>query len=254
MKEMKRTALNTAWFFAGMVAAMGSATAQKPKSNKEVEAINAAISAQDPKAKIAAAEAALQKFADTEFKSMLQTMMVSAALDSNDPANVIIYGENALKTDPKNYQVQFWMSLATVQATGQFDLDREEKLKRAEKLATDGLANLVTAAKPNPQLTDDQWAGAKKQIEAQGHEALGQVANARKKYDVAIKEYETAQTLDPNATTMTRLAGAYNSGGRPADAIKMVDQILAQPNLHPAVKQVATAEKDKATKALAGAK
>jgi tetratricopeptide (TPR) repeat protein len=247
---MKRTAL----FIAGIVAAAGLATAQKPKSQKEVEAINAAISATDPKARIKAAETALQQFADTEFKPMLQTMMVNAAADANDSANVILYGENALRTDPKNFQVQFLMSLATVQGTGQFDLDKEEKLGRAEKLANDGLKNLAVAVKPQPQITEEQWAAGKKQYEAQGHEALGQVANARKKFDVAIKEYETAMAMSPDATTMTRLVGAYTNGGRPADAVKLADQVLAQPNLHPAVKQVATAEKDRATKALSGAK
>jgi tetratricopeptide (TPR) repeat protein len=247
---MKRTAL----FVAGLAVAAGLATAQKPKTQKEVDAINAAISATDPKLRIKAAEAALQQFADTEFKSMLQTMMVGAAADANDSASVIIYGENALKTDPKNYQVQFWMALATVTGTGNFDLDKEEKLSRAEKLANDGLKNLSTATKPQTQLTDEQWATGKKMYEAQGHEALGQVANARKKYDVAIKEYEAAMALSPEATTMTRLAGAYTNANRPADAIKLIDQILAQPNLHPAVKQVATAEKDRATKALSGGK
>ena len=251
---MKRTALFIGSLLVGLVLAVGSATAQKAKTQKEVDAINAAISATDPKVRIKAAEAALQQFADTEFKSMLQTMMVGAAADANESANVIIYGENALKADPKNYQVQLWMSLATVSGTGQFDLDKEEKLARAEKLASDGLKNLAVAPKPNPQLTDEQWTEGKKQIEAQAHEALGQVANSRKKYDVAIKEYELALSLAPEATTMTRLAAAYTNGGRPADAIKTLDQVLAQPNLHPAVKQVATAEKDRATKALASAK
>jgi len=245
---MKKTAL----IWAAIILAAGLASAQKPKSQKEVEAINAAIQAQDPAAKIKAVDEALQKFADTEFKSMLLTMQVGAAADLNDPTKVIVYGENALKVDPKNYQVQFWMAQATVQGVGQFDLDKEERLTRAEKLANDGIKNLATAAKPNPQLTEAQWADGKKQLEAQGHEALGLVANLRKKYDVAIKEYETAVALAPEVTTQVRLAGAYNNGGRPADALKLADQVLAQPNLHPAVKQVATAEKEKAAKATAG--
>ena len=234
---------------AAIVLTAGLASAQKPKSNKEVEAINAAIQATDPALRIKAVDAALQQFADTEFKPMLLTMQVGAAADMNAPDKVIIYGENALKTDPKNYQVQFWMAMATVQGTGQFDLDKEEKLGRAEKLANDGLKNLSTATKPNPQLTDAQWAEGTKTLEAQGHEALGLIANLRKKYDVAIKEYETSVALAPEATTQVRLAGAYNNGGRPGDALKLADQVLAMPNLHPAVKQVAQAEKDKAAKA-----
>jgi tetratricopeptide (TPR) repeat protein len=247
---MKRTAL----FVAGIMMTAGLATAQTVKSNKEREAINAAISAQDPAAKIKAAEAALQQFADTEYKPMLMTMLVGAAADMNDSAKVILYGENALRANPKDYQTQFWMAQAILASTKEFDLDKEEKLKQAEKLANDGMKNVAAAVKPNPQIPEEQWASIKKQLEAQGHEALGLTGTLRKKWDVAIKEFESAIALSPEPTSMTRLAGAYNSGGRPGDALKMADQILAQPNLHPAVKQVATAEKDKATKAMAGGK
>jgi tetratricopeptide (TPR) repeat protein len=238
-----------ALIFVAMTLIAGIALAQKPKSQKEVDAINAAIQAADPAARIKAVDAALQQFADTEFKPMLLTLQVSAAADLNDQAKVIIYGEQALKADPKNFQVQFWMAQAIVQGTKEFDLDKEDKLGRAEKLTGDGMKNLSTAAKPNPQLTEEQWAGAKKQIEGQGHEILGLIAGLRKKHDVAISEFQTALGLSPEPTTKVRLAGAYNSAGKPAEALKLVEELLAMPDLHPTIKQVATAEKEKAVKA-----
>jgi tetratricopeptide (TPR) repeat protein len=246
---MNRTAKFSALACALAILATSVASAQKVKSQKEADAINAVVQAPDAAARIKAIESALAQFADTEFKPALQTMMVGAAADMNDSPKVIIYGENVLKTDPTNYQVELWVASATVSGTKEFDLDKEDKLKRADKLATDALAHLVTAAKPNPQITDEQWAAANKQLQAQAHETFGLTATLRKKHDVAIKEYETAMGLAPEASTMVRLAAAYNSAGKPADALRMATQVLASPNLHPAVKQVAEAERDRATKA-----
>jgi tetratricopeptide (TPR) repeat protein len=234
-----------------LLAVASMALAQKPKSNAEVEAINAAIKATEPSARIAAVDNALTKFKDTEFKNMLLTMQVGAAADLNQPDKVIVYGENALKSDPKNYQVELWMAQATVQSTKEFDLDKDAKLKRAEQLSNDAVTNLGTAVKPNPNLTEEQWTGAKKQLESQAHEILGMSATLRKNWDGAIKEYQAALAIDPQPSTMARLAGAYNSAGKPADAAKAADQALAVPNVHPAIKQAAQAEKDKATKAMA---
>jgi tetratricopeptide (TPR) repeat protein len=249
---MMRTALGTALGLAAILLSIQNpASAQKPKSQKEIDAINAAISATDPAVRIKAVDTALQQFADTEFKSMLLTMQVGAAADMNDQTKVIIYGEQALKADPKNYQVQLWIAQAIVQGTKEFDLDKEEKLGRAEKLLAEASKNVAASTKP-AQLTDEQFVNAKKMMDAQGHETLGLIATLRKKYDVAITEYQTSLGLFPEATTMVRLAGAYNTAGKPAEALKMADQVLAQPNLHPTVKQIATAEKEKATKATAG--
>ena len=229
----------------------GLASAQKVKSQKELDAIKAVQAATDPAGQMKAIENVLENFADTEFKPALLTMQVNAAVAMGDPAKVIVYGENALKTNPKDYQTQMSMAQAIVQSTKEFDLDKADKLKRAEKLAADGVANINAATKPNPAITDEQWMGFKKSFDAQGHELTGMIATLNKKWDDAVKEYEAALALDPQVTTQVRLAGAYNSAGKPAEAAKMADQVLATPNLNATVKQIAQGEKDKATKAMA---
>jgi pentatricopeptide repeat protein len=75
---------------------------------------------------------------------------------------------------------------------------------------------------------------------AQAHEILGTAAVVRKKYDVAINEYKTAMEGDPtpDATTMVRLAAAYNQAGKPEEALGVIEKMMAMDNVNPQVRPV----------------
>jgi hypothetical protein len=242
-------------FLALTVTAMTAAFAQsadtrqpKPKSQKEAEAINAVFSAQDPDARIAAVEALLTKYADTQFKGIALYVATVSAQQKNDSEKIVLYGERTLEADPKGYGAMLIMGQALAARTREFDFDKEEKLGKAEKLAKEALALVATAPKPNPAMTDEQWAMAKKDFESQGHEVLGLSAMVRKKYDVAIPELKAAIEAQPqkDPSTMVRLAVTYNDAGQPDNAIAMVDQLNAMPDLPPSIKQVAAQQKLKA--------
>jgi tetratricopeptide (TPR) repeat protein len=132
--------------------------------------------------------------------------------------------------------------------TRENDLDKEEKLSKAEKYLNGTIENLKTAPKPNPQIQDQQWEEAKKQLVAEAHNDLGLVALDRKKYDVAITEFKTAVDGDPQATFSVRLASAYQQAGKNQEAIEICDKLLADPQLHPQIKSVAQSVKAAASK------
>lgn len=228
----------------------------KPKSQKELDALMAIQNAQDPDSRIAAVENLITKFADTEFKTMALTIAMSSAQQKNDFEKTIIYAERTLEADPKNYNAMLAIAGELARRTREFDLDKEDKLNRAEKLAREAQEVLKTAESPRPDITAEQWAGYKKDLEAQAHEVLGLSAMVRKKYDVAVQEFKTstevASQQDP--ATFARLAQAYREGGKHDDAIATADKVLAMPNLNPAVKQYAEQQKALATKAKGGAK
>jgi hypothetical protein len=77
---------------------------------------------------------------------------------------------------------------------------------------------------------------------------------ARKKYDVAISEFNTAVTgsANPDPATMIRLGAAYNLAGKHDEAIAMLDKVMAVPDLPVQLKQFAQAEKVRATQAKSG--
>jgi tetratricopeptide (TPR) repeat protein len=228
----------------------------KPKSQKEVDAIMAMFNATQPDARIAAANNLLSKFADTEFKGTALFMIASSYQQKNDMENMVAYAEKTLEADPKNFSAMLMISQALAQRTREFDLDKEEKLTRADKLAKQSQELIKVAPKPNPQLPDDQWEAAKKDYMAQSYEALGMIATARKKYPDAIANYklsvESAVQQDP--ATAVRLAASYNSNGNFDQALPLLDKVLSDGAVNPAIKQFATTEKEKAMKGKAGAK
>lgn len=251
---MNKTILNTAL---ALMLATGFALAQpKPKSQKEVDAIMAIQNATDPNARIAAVEHLLTTFADTEFKSFALMVAAASAQQMNDYEKMIIYAERTLEADPKNYQSMLMLAGGLASRTREHDLDREEKLGRAEKLANQAIEIAKTAPKPNPEIADADWEGAKKDSMAQGYEALGQIAMVRKKYDVAATNWKTAldTAANPDPATMVRLASAYNQMQKPDEAIAVLDRLNTMPEVHPQIKSAATEQRNNAVKIKGAAK
>ncbi len=228
----------------------------KPKSPKEAEAVMAIFNSQDPDARIKAANELVTKFADTEFKELAMLMAALSYQQKNDADNQILFAERTLEANPQNYQAMLMIAEALAQRTRENDLDREEKLSKSEKMAKSAMDAISKAPKPRPDITDEQWAGAKKDFSAQAHQALGMGAMVRKKYDVAIAEFKTATEVatQPDPATMVRLGAVYNMAGKPDEAIVVLDKVMAITDLHPTIRQFAQAEKVRATQAKGGAK
>ena len=68
-----------------------------------------------------------------------------------------------------------------------------------------------------------------------------------------MKEYELAisTAAQVDQADRVRLAALYNTAGRHDDAIKVLDEALADAQLNPAIRNAATNEKMKASKAKA---
>src|SRR5512140_4035443 len=87
-------------------AASQSPVAKQPvvKSKGEADAIMAMFNAKDADSRIAAGETLVQKFADTQFKSLALFFIAASYIEKNDYEKTITYAERALQADPENYQ------------------------------------------------------------------------------------------------------------------------------------------------------
>jgi tetratricopeptide (TPR) repeat protein len=231
----------------GVGAAFGAA--QTPKSPEELKAIQAVALAAQPDERIKAVDELVTNFVDTEFKAWAFGAAGDAAQMKRDTPKAIFYYEQALKADAKAYSAMLMLAGLLAQTTRDNDLDKEEKLNKAEKYVKSALELIPAAPKPNPQVTDEQWAEQKRFDTAQAHVDLGLIATVRKKYDQAITEYKAAVETAPDPGSMIRLGGAYNDAGKFDDAIAMLDKALAVPGLDPTYKRVAEQEKERAQKA-----
>ncbi len=238
----------------GIIVAAGLVMAQPKLQKKEYDAFMAIQTATTPDAQIEAADKFVTGFADSQMKPVALFIAATAAQRKGDTTKALVYAQSCLDADPKNYQAMLLIAGELARGTRENDLDKEEKLARSEKLANQAIAMVKDAAKPNPQITDEQWEGAKKELQAQAHEALGMSASVRKKWDAAVTELKTANDLSPNTTTMLRLAGVYDEAGKPDDALATIAKVMATPNLDPALKPFAEREKARAEKLKAAGK
>jgi tetratricopeptide (TPR) repeat protein len=233
-----------------------SPVAKQPqvKSAEEMKALTALFQAPDADTRIKAAEELLVKFADTEFKATALFFEALSYQQKNDFVNTMVFAERTLEADPNHYQAMIVLASTIAMRTQEFDLDREEKLVRAEKSARQALDLIKASLKPNPNLTDEQWEAAKKDFSSQVYEALGLAALVRKNFDGAVAEFkrsiEIASTPDP--TTSIRLGNAYTRAGKYDEAIGVLDKVMADPNTPPQFKQFAQAEKARAVQSKAG--
>ncbi len=211
------------------------------KSAGESQAVMALFNAAQagPDAIIKAADGLLTAYADTSFKEQALYLEAEAYRQKGDVDKAQIYGERVLEVNPNNFQTTLMIGGILAGRTRENDLDKEEKLTRATKLLNDTMTTLQAAAKPNPQLPDAQWEEIKKYMTAEAHNGLGLIALTRKKYDVAISEFKTANEMDAQPAYQVRLASAYQANGDNAEAIAIVDKLIADPATHPTIKQVA---------------
>jgi tetratricopeptide (TPR) repeat protein len=234
-----------------IVAIAATANAQKPKGPQEYAALKALFDATTPDAKIAAGDNVITNFPNTEFKSVVLYMMAEAYGQKNDDAKMIVFGERALEADPKNLPADLLLATGIARKIRDNDLDKDERLKQAEKYANDALALIPNTPKVNAQMTDEQFSEMKKEYTADAHQALGMVAAVRKKNDDAINEFKQAVEgpANPDPAAMVRYAQALNKGGKYDEAIAVAEKVMAIPNVNPAFKQFAQAEKVRAFQA-----
>jgi tetratricopeptide (TPR) repeat protein len=227
----------------------------KAKSKSEAEAYKAIFNAPTPDDRIALSKDLITKYADTEYKENALQVIATSYQQKNDAENTVVWAEKCLEVNPKNFVAMLLIATSLAQRTREFDLDKEEKLTRADKLANEAIELVKTAPKPGPQIPDEQWEMARKDYQAEGHEALGMSAMVRKKYDVAQKEFEAslALTPQPDPAVEIRLGVAQYKDGKFDAAVANFDKVMADPQSVPIIKQAAQSEKAKALAAKASA-
>jgi len=235
------------------IAAIGLLWAQKqpaPKGPKELAALQAVQTAKSPDEQVKAIENVLTNFPDTDYKSLLLYSAMQVEIQKGDYAQIMFYGERLLEVEPKNAFALVTLAGETARRTREFDLDKEEKLAKVDKWAQAGVEAAKDMPKPAPQISDDQWTSARKDLQAQAYAALGMSASLRKKYDDAIADYKQALSVasTPDSTTWVRLGQVYLDADKLDDANAAFDKALGDATAPASVKQIAQSKKDEVAK------
>jgi tetratricopeptide (TPR) repeat protein len=221
----------------------------KIKSNGERKAVVAIQSATDADSIIKAAEDLLNNYADSDYKEYALTMEAKAYQIKHDDDNAQVFAERVLQINPKAYTMELLVGEIITPNIKDHDLNRPDEIAKATKLFTGAIEDAKVAVKPNPKVSDADWAQAQKYAVAEAHNGLGMLASIDKKPADAIKEFQLAVEGDPDQDAYsTRLANAYLTAGKKAEALAICDKLLAKPDLHPQIKQVVTNIKNAASK------
>jgi tetratricopeptide (TPR) repeat protein len=223
-----------------------------PKSKGEAEAVNAVIQSQikAPDDEIAAVEALLSKYADTVYKAFALEIEAEAYQKKNDNVKAITYGEQALAADPRNYDADNLLANILAATTRDTDLDKEEKLTRADKYAHDAIA-AVQEGKPAIFATasDEAWNKTKASVTAQAWQALGIVATDRKKDDEAVADFQKGLDAFPDPLLMIRMGRTLYAMKKFDEAIALDQKVMDLADAPAQYKSIAQADRARATMA-----
>jgi tetratricopeptide (TPR) repeat protein len=230
--------------------------APKAKSKEEAAAIKKITDAKTADERIAAVDALVTGFPDTAFKATALMEAAEAADSKSDYAKAVSYGELAIQADPQSFYAMLLVAGELAQHTQKYDLDKDQKLGKAEMYVNQAMMIIPTAEKPHSGVSDKDWEEFKKDETAAAHKDMGLIAAARGKFDVAATEYKAAVDglSSPDLVTMARLADAYNQNHQYAEALATANKVLATPDLNPTVKAFTEQAKANAQKGLGGAK
>lgn len=256
---MRRTAMLAASFLAvalittpafaqtsapkGAVAVTGAATSgshePKPKSADENKAVLAMGKATDIDQRIELADTLMAKYPDTEYKGLARLIEAAAYHQKGDNVKSVMYGEESLEADPRNFKTLLLMADIYSQTTRNTDLDMEDRLTKSDKYAQEALVLLKTAPKPDAKLSESDWNNAKKGEESRAYIAMGLDAIIRGKFNDAKTNIEKGMDLYADPLDMLRIDRAYCDAKRYDDAIAWSDKAASAPGLSDELKHIA---------------
>ena len=190
----------------------------------EYAAYQKVITATDPAAKAAAADAFLQKYPQSSVKAAVLEQEMAAYAQSNNPKTLDV-AQQVLQVDPNNIQA---LVLTTTLEKAQGDAATDPSTKQSDfDKAADAATRGLAVTKP-ANVTDDQWKTLQAQVKPYFYSAIGADALQKKDYAGAITAYTNelqavppAQTQQPGPVLQDTyyLAQAYYSQ-QPPDYLK----------------------------------
>ena len=246
---------------AGVMLAASVMMAQQPKGphpkNKEelaaLQKVQAAEQTGNADTELAAINNVLENFVDTDYKPMLLSMGLQAAQQKDDLPLIETWVQRAEQTNPNDIEAHVIEAEAVARHTRDNDLDKDKSLATIDTNANKALELLKSADQPPLGVQAEQWPALKAQLTSEAYEAMGIGAGLAKKYPDAVTDYKAAVAADPAPVLKARLAKAYVDNRQFDDAISTANEVLADANAQPVVKQFAQNQKDAATK-MKGAK
>jgi tetratricopeptide (TPR) repeat protein len=180
--------------FGQAAAAPSSAAPQKNwKDRNEYDLYVAIGNEKDPKARLDKLEQWEKGYPKTDWEKERQTLFLTTYAAMNDPKDAVAEAKKMLAEDPKDFTALYYTMLFTQALYGQNQ--SPDVLEQGDTAAKAILANIDT---PPPNVTADQWAKLRPDLEQLAHVNLGFIAMQRMNWEGAEGEFQKALMLNPN--------------------------------------------------------
>lgn len=213
-----------------------------PKVDPKEEAAYKAFfdtSAQDADKKIQLGQDFAQTYPSSRYIESVYAGLSLAYYTKQDWKNLYLTSDKALAINPDDTDVLIMVGWVIPHVIDSGTPDADKQLDKAEDYEKRAIKDIPTLPKPDG-MTDEQFATAKAEKNAEAHSGLGLVYFRRQDFDDAAKELQQATQDNPNpdATDFYALGASLQNSGHyaeAADAFTRCSQIMG--SLQDACKQ-----------------
>lgn len=178
--------------------AQAPATEKKVKDQQEFDLFTQATTVTDAAKRLPILDSWKQKYPESDFKEERFIIYLTTYQALNQTLKAVETGKELLALNPKEVNALFFLT-----RYGQIQPATPDSLATGEKAAM----GLLEAAKP-ATVKDEDWKKAKESFNLTAHQTLGFIANQKKQFDVAEKEYAKLLEADPNQSSTSYALGS----------------------------------------------
>jgi tetratricopeptide (TPR) repeat protein len=220
------------------------------KTQEEYKAFQDVTSKPDPASMEQAANGFSQQFPNSELRAAMYQNLMLQYQNANNGDKTIEMGRKTLQYDPDNVVALVTVASVLANRTRESDLDKEERVSEAKKLANHAIEVMNTPEGIPAGYPPDKAEVYKNTILAMAYGALGQadfVSNNFAGAEQSLRKSTSFSGIQPDPITWFQLTLTLDREGKYADALQAANKCVEVSNGHP-VNQYCSQERDRLQK------
>lgn len=224
------------------------------QTQEEFDAFQKAGTTPELDAALVAAEEFALQYPQSELRTLLYQNLMHRYQEANDAENTVAMGRKVLEVEPDNPTAAVTVATVLAERTRETDLDREERLTEATRLAKLAIEKVDTGMIIPAGTPPDRVQLAKHTLLAMAHGALGTIEMQRENHAGAEEHLRVATGFDkaqPDPVLYLRLSVALDHQKKFQDALQAAERSLQIAGEGP-VANLARQQRDRLSKLGAG--
>src|SRR2546427_2096096 len=219
------------------------------KTQPEFDAYKAAMAnTSDPAALEKAADDFAAKFPDSELRPILYRTAMHSYQDANNADKMLEMGRKVLKFDPDDPEALVGAAQVLAERTRDTDLDKDQRLDEATKLAQHSLETVDTDIAIPAGTPQDKVDAYKAFLRSSAYAIIGTIQFNREKYadaEASLRKSIDADPQNPDPVAIFRLAVALDKQDKVQEALEYAEQAVSLTKEGTAVGTAARNERDR---------